>query len=173
MGLLLFLGLLVPVIEESLKTAAIWPFLPAGLSSDEAFLGGALGGAGFALAEALFVTQPMAGWVVTAVARSGATLMHALATGLACWGLAEALTRRRWLEGGVALLSSIVLHGLWNISAVAIGLSQLTNEGDLEASAHPAAIAGAGLLLFLSSLAAAALPGILRRFRARRLTAKG
>lgn len=164
-GLLFYLAFLIPIVEETLKTAAIWPFLPGRLSPVEAFLGGALGGAGFALAEALFVTQPMAGWLVSAVARSGATLMHAMATGLACWGVAQAWSRRRWLQGIGALLTAMVLHGLWNASAVAIGLSQLPGDEPLAQTPPAIAIIGAAVLLCLTTFAVLGLPGFLRRAR--------
>lgn len=123
--ILVFLGLMVPLIEELSKTAAIWPLLPRRIGRSEAFLGGAVGGTGFALAEALFLAQPGVGWVVTAAARAGATMMHALATGIASWSLAEALTRQRWRRAIVGMGLAVALHGLWNVGAIGIGLSQL------------------------------------------------
>lgn len=123
--ILVFLGLMVPLIEELSKTAAIWPLLPRRIGRSEAFLGGAVGGTGFALAEALFLAQPGVGWVFTAAARAGATMMHALATGIASWSLAEALTRQRWRRAIVGMGLAVALHGLWNVGAIGIGLSQL------------------------------------------------
>lgn len=130
--IVMFLGILVPLIEELAKTATVWPLLPRRISGEEAFLGGALGGTGFALSEALFLAQPGAGWVITAFARAGATMMHALATGIASWALAEALIRRRWVQGTVGLGLAIFLHGLWNVSAIGIGFTQLAASASIE-----------------------------------------
>jgi hypothetical protein len=154
------LGVAVPITEELLKTASVWPLLRNRLSSAEAFLGGALGGTGFALSEALFLTQPAAGWLVTAVARSGATLMHALATAIAAWGLAEGLKRQRWSRTLVAWLLAISMHGLWNLSAIAVGVSQLAVDVPGEITGSPLLISGIGLtvIVALSTAALVALP---------------
>jgi hypothetical protein len=66
--LLMYIILVVPAIEEIVKTITIWPILRRPLSSLEAFLSGVLGGAGFALVEALFLTQPGSDWASTIVA---------------------------------------------------------------------------------------------------------
>lgn len=168
-----FLGILVPVIEELAKTATIWPLLPRRISGGEAFLGGALGGTGFALAEALFLAQPGTGWVITAFARAGATMMHALATGIASWALAEALIRRRWLQGAAGLGIAIFLHGLWNVSAIGIGLTQLATSAsfDLPSSMLESILsASAATIVVLGFGATWLLPRLQRRAEASQST---
>ncbi len=120
-----FLGMAVPLIEELAKTASVWPLLRRKITGAEAFLGGALGGIGFALAEALFLAQPSAAWVVTGIARAGATMMHGLATGIASWALAEGILRQRWPRALAGIGAAVLLHGLWNVSAIGIGLTLL------------------------------------------------
>ena len=124
--ILVAIGLLagaVPLIEELFKTLTIWPLLTRPMSAGQAFLGGALGGAGYALFESLFLPQAGDAWLLTMVARTGTPLIHAFNTGLVCWGLAEAIRRRRWLFFGGTYLLAVGLHGLWNIAAVGVGLS--------------------------------------------------
>lgn len=159
------LGIAVPITEETLKTASVWPLLRDRFSSGEAFLGGALGGTGFALSEALFLTQPAAGWLVTAVARSGATLMHALATAIAAWGLAEGLKRHKWFRALAAWILAMSVHGLWNVSAIAVGLSQLGASPGTSLTGSNAAIASVGLVVIvgLSLLALFLLPRLQMR----------
>jgi hypothetical protein len=80
-----FLGMAVPLIEELAKTASVWPLLRRKISGAEAFLGGALGGIGFALAEALFLAQPSAAWAVTGIARALATPTPSPAPRISRW----------------------------------------------------------------------------------------
>ncbi|MGA9534054.1 MAG: PrsW family glutamic-type intramembrane protease [Anaerolineales bacterium] len=166
----LFLSVGVPAIEEGMKTAAIWPLLSRRLTSGEAFLGGAIGGTGFALSEAILVTQPMAGWLPTVVSRAGATMMHALATGIAAWGVAEAIGQRRWRRGALAFLSAMALHGIWNAGALSIGVGEMSKEFNLgpPIDANALAAVGIGLIVVLSLLAFMALPILQRRATAGR-----
>lgn len=164
--IVVFLGLTVPLIEELSKTAAIWPLLPRRISRGEAFLGGVAGGTGFALAEALFLAQPGAGWVVTATARAGATMMHALATGIASWSLAEGLSRQRWRRATMGMAIAVGLHGLWNLGAIGIGLSQLalrTSSSVSPSLMNRIGTASLGLILTLGLGAAVLLPRLQAR----------
>jgi hypothetical protein len=118
-----YVGLAIPVIEEIIKTMAVWPFLRRGLSSAEAFLGGALGGAGYALFEALFLTQPGEAWIATTFARIGATLLHVFTAALTSYGLMRGVRTRRYAVTVGTVLAAIAMHALWNVSAVTIGIS--------------------------------------------------
>lgn len=126
--ILLGIGMLsgaVPLIEESLKSLTIWPLLRRPMTAGQAFLGGALGGAGYALFESLFLPQAGDDWVITMIARAGTPLIHAFNTGLVSWGLAEGVRRKRWLFAAGAYILAVGLHGMWNLSAIGIGLSGL------------------------------------------------
>jgi len=173
---ILFISVLIPILEEGLKSIAIWPILRRSPGPSQAFIGGALGGLGFALVEGMFLTQPDVTWLSTAFIRGGASMMHALATGITAWGLAEAVVRRRYWRLPLAYAVAIGLHGLWNLSAVSLGVAQLGQEMGLS-SITPAlgnllTMTGAVMLSFLSLLAVVSLPIIARRLAAKSAQSK-
>ncbi len=126
---LVYISVLVPLVEEGLKSIAVWPLLRRNLTGAEAFMGGALAGAGYALFEALFLTQPGELWLAAIVGRTGASFLHPFTAGIVSWGLVEGVQRRRWRRFVLAYLFATGFHGLWNASAVAMGLSILGSEG--------------------------------------------
>jgi hypothetical protein len=126
-----YVALIVPVIEETLKSVAVWPFLRRGLSPVEAFLSGTLAGGGYAMFEAMFLTQPGQGWVETMLARVGATFVHVLTAGLSSWGLVQGFRYRKWMRCFFAALTAIAIHGLWNASAVGIGVSMVAEQAGI------------------------------------------
>ncbi len=126
--ILTYMAGVVPLIEEALKSIAVWPLLGRRLSSAEAFQGGVLGGAGYALFESLFSGQTGDFWTVTILGRAGASIMHAFTAGIVSWGLVEAVNQRRWKILGAAYLSSVAMHGLWNATALAFGLGTVSTE---------------------------------------------
>ena len=163
--ILLGVGLLsgaVPLIEELLKTITIWPLLGKPMSARYAFLGGALGGAGYALFESLFLPQPGEDWVITMVARAGTPLIHAFNTGLVCWGLAEGVQRKRWLFSAGTYILAVGLHGMWNLAAIGIGLAGLGIESDAS-SLGPSLLNAVGYLglLGLLGLTVGSLAGLI------------
>jgi hypothetical protein len=161
--LLTYVSLLVPMIEEALKSMAVWPLLGRGITAAEAFAGGALGGAGYALFEALFLTQPGAGWLTTSVGRTGASIMHTFTAALTSWGLFEGLRRRRWGRLVGAYVTSVAIHGLWNASAIGIGWVTAGSQAGI-----PLIPSGLSLILqvvgilILAALSGGALLGLAR-----------
>jgi len=126
----------VPLIEEAFKTLAaglVFHWLhpcPA-----RAFLWGVAGGAGFALAENLFngAMGGTEGWMLGAVARFGATVMHCLTGGLVGWGWGQFWVARRPLRLLGAYAAAVTIHGVWNaaaMGAVLLSASALTHAGD-------------------------------------------
>ncbi|MGD8554420.1 MAG: PrsW family glutamic-type intramembrane protease [Anaerolineales bacterium] len=113
-----FAVVVIPIIEETAKTIAIWPFLRRRLSAEDAFLGGALAGAGFALFEMYFLTEPAQRWPITLVGRMLTSLMHCTASGLASWALAEGIVRRNWRRLIKGYIGAVLLHGVWNASVL-------------------------------------------------------
>jgi hypothetical protein len=105
------------------------------LTSAEAFLSGTLAGGGYALFEALFLTQPGEGWVETMLARVGATFVHILTAGLSSWGLVQGFRYRRWERCILAAVTAIIVHGMWNASAVGISISVVAAEAGVEGAA--------------------------------------
>jgi hypothetical protein len=152
-----YVGLAIPFIEELLKTMAVWPFLRRGLSGAEAFLGGALGGAGYALFEALFLTQPGEGWLVTTLARVGATMLHVFTAALTSYGLMRAFHGRRYGVTAATFIVAMSMHALWNMAAITIGISSVPMAPSTPAGpSAPLGIAGVMLL----TLAAASALGL-------------
>lgn len=131
-----FFAVLVPLIEEALKTLVVWPWIIRRRNSAEAFLGGVIGGAGYALFEAIFLTQAGPMWFPTMVGRAGATIMHAFTTGVASWGLSEGIRNKRWGRMVLSYLVAVTLHGLWNAGALSISLIEVRafQTGDLATS---------------------------------------
>jgi hypothetical protein len=144
---LMFITLIVPLIEEALKTMVIWPLLPRGLGPKEAFIGGAIGGAGYALFESLFLPQPGGLWIATMFGRSGTSLVHALAAGMTCWGLSQAVGRRKYAALGLAYVAAVILHGTWNLAALGLGLAASPTDEFFPARLAPALGIGSALLL--------------------------
>jgi len=164
--ILLILGyivLVVPIIEEAVKTLAIWPLLRHRLTPAAAFIGGVLGGAGYGLFEALFLTQPGSLWATTMIARIGATLIHTFTAGVASWGLAQAVRERRWGRLGLAYFTAVGIHALWNAAAIGIVIGTLVGESQptKPASGLLGMISISGVI-FLVVLSALALRGLIR-----------
>lgn len=158
-GLLGLLGVMAPLVEETLKGLAVPLVIAAGGRPGRlaGFLFGVAAGAGFAIVEgilngamALRMTESWAGLMLL---RGAAAAMHCLASGLAGLGWQVILVERRWLAGGVLGLLAVSLHGAWNICVGIIGLVSL---GGATATDGPAAVARAGvaglLALFLVGL---------------------
>lgn len=156
-----YLSLLVPMIEEVLKTITVWPVLRR-LTASQAFVCGALGGAGYALFESLFLAQPGGDWLPTMIARSGTPLIHAFNTGLVSLGLFAAFQRRQWLRLVALYLVAVTLHGLWNFLALGIGLTGFGVEPGPSLTAGPST-AALGLigLIGLLGLAGVCLAGLI------------
>lgn len=156
LGMYAYIGLVVPAVEEAIKTMAVWPLLRRRISASEAFLGGALGGAGYALFEALFLTQPGEAWLVSTLARAGATLLHVFTAGLTSWGLVTALRIRRPLFLIGAYTASVAMHAAWNLSALTLGLASIPVD------ASSLGLVSAGLsLAMLALLTMVSLGGLL------------
>lgn len=158
---LAYLGLLVPLIEEALKSIALWPFISRGLTRSEGFLGGVLAGGGYALFEAFFLAQPNESWVVVMVARGGASLMHMLATGIVGLGIAEAASERRPRRALSHYAAAVTIHAVWNMAAVLVSADTWApvpwTEGTPLSGPKGLGLLG---LIFLSGLSLAAWLGL-------------
>jgi hypothetical protein len=152
-----YVGIFVPLVEELVKTVAVWPLLRRGLKIGEAFICGALAGAGYALFEAFFLAQPGEEWALVMVARAGATLMHMFTTGVAAVGVARAYQTRSVSAALPYYFGAVSLHALWNFAALTLGVGffyggdSLTGVGLSFQSFI--ALASVGLLVLLATLA--------------------
>lgn len=158
-----FIAGIVPCVEEIAKTAAVWRFLRRGLSGAEAFLIGALAGAGYGLFESLFLSQPGPDWLGTAMGRVGASFMHAATAGITSWGLMEWARRRRWERALGTYAVAVLAHATWNAAALTTGYSELMRSTSSTSAAglSPVGLA-ANLVLVALSLGAWAVL-VLRR----------
>lgn len=123
---LLFVAVLVPALEEVLKSlgVALLAVTRGRLSPAQAFAMGVMAGAGFSFVEALFsgAAIPADGWASTVVLRGGTALIHGLATGLIALGWQAALVERRFPRAMGYAVAGIALHGAWNGLAVVAAL---------------------------------------------------
>ena len=158
--ILIVLGLLVlviaPMVEELFKPLGVVLMGYRRPSKAQSFLWGLAGGAGFALAEALFNgTVSLEGWVGVAIMRVGATAVHCLGSGLMGLGWYYLFaTRRPWRLLG-AYAAGVTLHSLWNVAASAMLVVSLsaTSPATDEIGLALGSLTLLGLMAFLSLLA--------------------
>jgi hypothetical protein len=154
-GVFAFTAGIVPCIEEIVKTAGVWRFLRRGLPAGQAFLMGALAGAGYGLFEALFLSQPGPEWTSTAVGRIGASFMHAATAGLTSWGLMEWARDRRWGRALGSYAAAVLAHASWNAAALSTGFDELIRgAGASQTTGISTVGVGANLVLIGLSLGA-------------------
>jgi RsiW-degrading membrane proteinase PrsW (M82 family) len=110
----IYLAVLVPLVEELIKPAAIWLVLGRKPSSRTGFLMGAAAGAGYALFENLTIGADAEIWTFVTITRLGTAAVHILTTGIVGWGLASAWTEKRYLRLVGSLISAMIFHGVWN-----------------------------------------------------------
>jgi RsiW-degrading membrane proteinase PrsW (M82 family) len=120
-GLVLAVGVFVPLIEEPAKSLGVL-WLRGRLSAPrDALLYGAVAGIGFGMIEsAVYNVGDLNTWWGTATLRLGTTFVHALATGL--FGVAWYYRLQHRDRGRFRryALASVGVHGLWNASTVGI-----------------------------------------------------
>ncbi len=157
-SVILFVTVLVPLLEELIKTIALWPMLRRGLSPLYAFVGGAIAGGAYGMFEAFFLVQPGEGWAGLMIARAGATLMHMITTAITSLGLSLAIQRKKWTTAPRYYFYAVLLHGLWNVAAIGVGVAYLFQEADVSTvsqSALSAVTVGSGIVLSLLAAGAA------------------
>lgn len=149
-GILIGAVVLIPAIEEALKPLpAVLRMRDPMASRVSLILWGAIGGAGFALAENLLSWQPGIPWALTAVGRLGASALHIWNGGLMGWAW-SCIRRDRFLEGIGAYLFAWLIHGLWNAGAIALsGAFIAPLSAEAQALTLLPALIGTGIALFL------------------------
>lgn len=155
--IMVFLIVFVPMVEEAIKTIGIWPVTRRGFTQSQAFIGGAIAGAGYGLFEAFFLGQPGVSWVPVMIARAGATLMHMITTAVTGLGIARARESGRWSHAIRYYFGAVFLHSLWNISALGVGVIMLFQEDIISLNIQPGLSfisSAAGVVLIALSLAA-------------------
>lgn len=120
-----FMAVVVPLIEELIKPAGVWLLAGRHLTPAEGFVAGVLSGAGYALVENLGATTSMDSWAFLVLVRACTGVMHIFTAGLMGWAIVTAWNQRRYLRLGVAYLTAVVIHGLWNGLALFVGVASL------------------------------------------------
>jgi RsiW-degrading membrane proteinase PrsW (M82 family) len=120
-GAFLVAAVLIPLVEESVKTVGVGLFAYRRPNASQAFLWGVAGGAGFALTEGLLNSVGALDlWAPVVLARGGATLVHCFTGGLMGLAWYSVLAQRRWGRAAGLYASSVAIHGLWNGLAIAM-----------------------------------------------------
>lgn len=134
-----YVALLIPIVEELLKPAAVWLLLGRKLHPWEGFLIGATSGAGYALFENLTIGAAADVWTFVTVTRLGTAAVHIFTAGLTGWGLASGFKEKKLGRAVGAFFLAVALHGAWN------GLNILSALGEYPAVREKLGGLGAGL----------------------------
>ncbi|MDE3091531.1 MAG: PrsW family intramembrane metalloprotease [Chloroflexota bacterium] len=168
-GVLLYAAVLIPLVEEALKTIAVAFVDPRRTRPADALLWGIGAGAGFALFENLFnggATLEL--WAMAAFLRIGATIMHVANGATMGRGWYAARVERRWSQLLIAYLISVIYHAVWNATALSLSssaVSVLSEQGAPLAATLPAAALALALFAVLVTLATGGVVWIVRSVR--------
>ncbi len=121
-----YLAVIVPLIEEALKPLALWLFIKRIESPAQGFALGMLCGAAFAMFESLNASADgTIHWPMIVSIRAGASLLHLFTSALVGWGIVSAFEGGRFGRLAVAYFTAVLIHGVWNVAAVGVGLSAI------------------------------------------------
>jgi len=125
-GVLVYLAFIVPLIEELLKPLGVWLFAKGIDSPASGFALGMLSGGVFALIESLNASgDGSLGWPAIVSVRAGTSLLHMATSGLMGYAIVRLFREKRPGPMLVTYLACVALHGLWNASAVFVGLGSI------------------------------------------------
>ncbi|HEY9075379.1 MAG TPA: PrsW family glutamic-type intramembrane protease [Anaerolineaceae bacterium] len=148
----------VPLVEELLKPLGLWALLGRKLTPAEGFVMGAVCGAGFALLESLGnLSGPLTdGWLGLAAGRIGTGMLHVTCSAMVGWGMASAWHEGNYLRLGGTYALAVLLHGIWNVFGLLMGIVPILQGNSLLlrlGQAAPYALAGLGVVLLAILLA--------------------
>jgi hypothetical protein len=95
---------------------------------------GLAGGIGFDMFETTFtyIGTGQGDWIVIALVRVGASLLHGLGAGMVALGWYYFINgrgvRRRWLKGVACILYAVLQHGIYNGAAVVVNVLPTDTE---------------------------------------------
>lgn len=122
-SIFVYIALLVPLIEETIKPIGIWFLWKRKLSPADGFVAGLLSGAGYALFENLLLSSSDSHWLSLVLARVGTGAVHIFTASLVGWALASAWSQGRYLRLGFSFALAVMIHGAWNgLTLVTVGL---------------------------------------------------
>ena len=126
-SLLLFTAGLVPLVEEAIKPAGVWLLSGRKLTPRDGWVLGLLSGAGFAMVENLGNLAVGEGWTFLAIARGGATALHMFNTAIIGYTFVLSRRQKRWRLVILSFLGTLLLHALWNSTAVIASVTSLSS----------------------------------------------
>ena len=132
LALFLAFTVLVPIVEEVLKTISVWLLAKRIGGAHEGYVVGILSGAGFALMEGLFSLSGFGSgeeWLVLILGRMGGSLLHVFTGGVIGWGLASIWREGRGIKYALSLILSLLVHGLWNGVVLSASLLPIVYPG--------------------------------------------
>lgn len=132
-SVILFFCVFIPLAEELLKPLAVWILARRLDSAAQGFVLGALSGAGFAVIETINVSRQAADWGVILTTRIGTGLLHITTSALMGAAIYGVFRERRVLNLLGTYLLAVLLHGLWNASALTTALSAVVAMDDQSA----------------------------------------
>ncbi len=157
-GIMVYLAIIVPLIEELFKPLGVWLFSGNIRQPAQGFALGILSGAAFAMVEGFGISgQGGPQWPVVVGLRAGTSLLHIATTGLMGYAITSALKDKRIALLVITYLTSVLIHGLWNAAAAGMGISfisEFSRKDHLLNGVFPASIGGiavlvAGMLIML------------------------
>jgi hypothetical protein len=147
--ILLYAAVLVPFVEEALKTAVVAFIDPRRTRLADALLWGMAAGAGFGLFENLFNTSAaLSLWILTVFLRIGATIMHVANGATMGRGWYAARVEGRWSRLFIAYIVSVLFHAAWNAVALLLSTSA-AYYFDRQSGPFTASLPAAGLAVAL------------------------
>lgn len=120
-----FFSIIVPLMEELIKPLAVWLLAGRLDSAAQGFSLGALCGAGFALWETFNASGQTVEWGILLFTRIGTGLLHITTSAIMGGAIFMAVRERHYLRLLGTYLLAVLLHGLWNASAVTMSFSAL------------------------------------------------
>lgn len=120
---MIFFSILIPLLEELFKPLAVWLLAWKLDSAAQGFAFGALSGAGFAIWETFNVSGQIDEWGILLFTRIGTGLLHITTSALMGGAIYMAIRERHYLRLLGTYLLAVLLHGLWNASAVTVSFS--------------------------------------------------
>lgn len=117
----IFVAILGPIIEETVKPLAVVAFIGRVRSASEAFVLGMACGIGFALIETVgYIGLGYTDWLTVALERTGASLLHGFGAGMVAlgWYYLFHAERYRFLKFIGCFAYAIFQHFVWNATAL-------------------------------------------------------
>ncbi|MCX8061946.1 MAG: PrsW family intramembrane metalloprotease [Anaerolineales bacterium] len=124
--ILIFVGLIVPLIEELIKPVGVWFLYGRTQGTLDGFVAGALCGAGYALLESFMLGSSKSDWLFAVLGRSGTGAIHIFASALVGATLTEVWRNQRYLHLVLAYLIAVFFHGIWNSFAILMALRSVS-----------------------------------------------